>query len=411
MIFEKYKNTFFIACSQILKTFFLGTAFILLARQLGPSDFGNFVSVSALYCLVSPFVDMGLYHVNIQYYSQGHDIDSLFGASLQTVIILGLIFFPLAMAVSSLIFDISFVSLFLLGTQILLIEKIFPIANSLLVCVSKYNSFSVIEILQGFLRLLAVFILYLTDGGVVLWSVFYLAQGLILTSGLSIWLFKKFKIKKCDLHHIISRTNVGKNYLSASLLEIGLQEFDRILVNKISGPVIAGFYGAVMRINNFAMVPINAFFVTVYKQYFDQGRKKEYFALRHAIDTIKKSMLASVIIGLGIVVSIPIIIYLLGPEYAPIKNVLIISAFIPVSYSATQPLLDSLSGTGNQKSRILIMGFIVSLNLVFLTTLLPRYNILGAVISIMLSRLFILPFYYIFIRKHSSEWTAANSSE
>lgn len=406
-LFEKLgfdQNSIFVGLSQLAKIFFIGVSFILLSRHLGPAQFGDFISISALFYLFSPIVDLGLYHVNVKLYSEDEEIKFLLSGSIFTIAILSIVIAPLAIVIGSLIFPEKLLIIALLALDILLVEKFMQVAHSLMVCKALFRHYAIVETLHGMLRLSAVLLLLYFDGALILWVTLFLFHNLIINLSLLIWAINKFQFQRCSLTHLWNRFLIGKDYLFSTILEISLLEFDRIIVNRVIGSVESGIYGAVMRINNFSMVPINALFITNYSHYFSKGKRRKALGLRHGFRLIKKSLFVSVFIYILVLFFKDSISELLGPEYSGVSEVLAYSALLPIVYSFTQPFLDVLNGTGNQKIRVKILSIVLLINISLLIILLPTYAIFGALISIATSRLLIVPLFFIYKFKNLEAW-------
>ncbi len=387
--------------SQFFRLVFTGASFFLLSRHLGPEQFGNFISISALFYLFSPLVTFGLYDVNVKRASCQQTPAALLSASLITIALLSALVLPIALIVGNQVFQVDFVIILALALTIIIAEKAMPIAHSIFVVTSRFGTYAIIEILQGVLRLFAVLILLAIDGDLIMWTLLFLGYSLVLSLGFIIWALATFGLKRNPVAELIQRMSIGKGFLLATLLETAVLELDRVIVNKHSGASASGIYGAVMRINNFALMPINAYFITVYKQYFSKGQKRKALALRHALKVIRNSLIIAIIIFVSLIVFRQAIEQLLGPEYQGVASILVISALIPLVYAITQPLLDALSGTNHQNVRVSILAIVLTVNISLLMLLLPHFEALGAVLSVILSRLFILPLFvgYRFINK------------
>jgi O-antigen/teichoic acid export membrane protein len=389
---EKNSGSLWLVLAQLIKVAFNGAAFFMVARQLGPADFGGFIALSAIFGIVAPIADFGLYHVNIQKHAQGDAIGGLIGASLITVIVGFLVLIIPATLFSVYYLKAELYTVLFVGLTLLFAEKAFAITNSILVCTGNFKIFSRVEVAQGFFRLCGCFILVYLDGRLWHWALINLIQTLCIALILIYLVLRVYRVKLPSLYQLKDRFASGKSYVISTLLDVGVQEADRLILAKIAGNSIVGQYGAVMRINNFATIPLNAILLTSYKGFFTSGAGGLKSSFSYAITVIKKTLPVSFVIAVCIILFSPLIIYLLGDQFSGIKSVLMLSAFIPVVLSITQPLLDALTGAGMQRLRIKIQLLSLILNVVLLYLITPLFGIFGAVASIIVSRLIIVPF-------------------
>ena len=378
-----------LVASQGVKVVLNGVSFFLLARQLGVVDFGWFITISALCTLLAPVVDMGLFQVNLKRHAQGEGVAHLIGASIQSIIVMSLVVVPLCLAFATMLFDFTFLFLIFVAIEILVFEKILLLLNSLFACEKRFGDYSRLEILHSTLRFFVVILLWLLDGKKELWGWLFFLHGAALCLVGLLWLRRIVNLEFSPWNEVFERIKEGFYFLISTVFEVAMQELDRIIVARLAGVSHVGVYGAIMRINNMVLIPINSYYITVNKDIYDL---KEV-ASRWESSLIKKIVVRSFFISLFLAVLLllasPFFVMLLGADYAQIEDYIYLSVMLPIAYALAQPLLDGLSARGFQKQRNFIVGASLFLNIAMMYFLVPIYQTGGAIFSILVARFFV----------------------
>lgn len=390
----------YVTASQLVKSLMLAVAFLLLARSLGAEEFGYFVSITAFFSIISPLIDFGLFNVNVKYLTDGLSERFVRDDSMRIIALGFSVAGILSIVVSLFIFDLPWLTVVLMGLQILLLEKTYIILRAYMIYREMFFHYSVLEVVQSGVKLVSVLLFQFAFSGINEWAVVSFVFTAVLAVFVQLVVYRLMKRDEGGRAGLFERLRFGWGFVASSFFETFTQEVDKILILMLLGPVQVGVYGVLMRVNNMALIPVGAYFTTVYKQYFELAKTSSYDSYRHGLKV------AAVAGGFALVISATafllqdIIVILVGEQYQSIRDYIILSLFIPVVFAITQPYFDVLSSCDLQKHRVRIAFFSLIVNLILLPVFSSLWGLTGAVLSIVFSRLTIIVQFYFYSYKN-----------
>ncbi len=389
---------------------------VILARQLGPSDFGLFSAALATVTLLTPIAGFGIAQYWLKVFGQeGWDAERWLPA---TFIFVGIcVTFTLVGLVGWAFIgphDKTMRLLLLVLSLCLIGQVMVELVSSKFQLEEKYIFLSLWQLLPHLLRFLLVALLaiwYVDFMNVQFAAFAYAAVSmfLIALAGVQLW---KMIAGGVDLKgHVRDGTNGHEQSLMirtvfieawpfglAGLLYMIYFQSGIIFVKYINGPEAAGIYNVAFTIMMATYLLPNVIFqkflLPKIHRWANHDRKRFYHVYR-------KGNISMLILGLiamcSIWLSAPSIIYFLfGDKYDEaifLLNILAVSCpvyFVAISIGST------LATQEHMKKRVKYMGIVAIFNIVLNLVLLPIFGVAGAAVSVLLSNLALLIMYYRF---------------
>ena len=396
---------------------------VILARKLGPSDFGTFSAALATTNLLGPLAGFGIAAYWLKVFGEeGWRATRWLEGSFKFVILSTLI--VLFLLVSWAILgpnDTLTTALLLILTTYILGQVAVELVSSKLQLEEHYMSLAFWQFLPHFLRLLLIIVLIFTiTNSLSPEAVAYAYGGISLLFLLigSVFLFQMYQgnfslaghkntkepIEKNDLNH------PGMLYVAAQSWPFGLAgifyliyfQSDIILLKYLSSAESAGIYNVAFVI----MAAVYLFPSAIYQKFMlpkihrwaHHERERFYYIYR--IGNIW--MLGS---GLGTMLILWIIVpwaipFLFGPEYHDaIMLLIILSSAVPVRFLATS-IGSTLVTQDHMRKKVKYMGIVALLNIMLNIILIPVFGVIGAAITTIFSDIVLLLLYYAASKKY-----------
>ena len=381
-------NSLITMIGQLFKALFQGLAFVLVAKTLGASDFGIFVSILAICSLLSPFVDFGGYNLVVKRISHGERIDKVIGESIGVLVSAAPIFIIMLCLLTSSIYNYPIFLAVFIGFTALFFDKLISIFIALNISRDSFKIVAVIEIIASAIRLVFAFLLYVMQGDVLIWVFLLFLNGLITV--LVIYYLIKSEFKQFSIFRPTYKLlRIGMPFVWNQVGYNANQDFDKICLSKISGSEIAGIYAAAMRVLNIALIPIYAFYMAAYSRYFKASHAGEN-AFQHALKMVVPSFFIGIVTSLIVFLAAPYVPLILGAEYQDAVELIKIAVIIPIIQTLANPFADTLSGYGKQTIRVYILFAALFVNITLNILLIPEYEARGALAATIVSHIVFL---------------------
>lgn len=354
-------------------------AFVLIARVLGASELGAFSAILAVVLMLSPFVDYGAYGLIVQDVTSGIPTSRAVGNSL----ILTTLALPLALMVVAFLKDL------LLGHQSW--QIVLPLAVTAFVGIKLYNvcravlvahrlmfNGAMLEILNGTSYLAAVLAAMFLDAGLEEWVWIYCIHSLTVGILGLILICIKWGIPDWSIGEVIKRFRLGIHFAIGGAVNTAYNDLDKTMLARLSTLEATGVYTAAHRFTSMLMVPLMAFVSALYPRMFAAGRTGLCSARAIARRAVPVALAYSALAGVAVWWGAPIIVDLLGEDFADGVPALRMFTLLLVIQAVAVLFADALSGSGYQhirsSSQVLALCLNVALNLVAI----PRYGWAGA---------------------------------
>jgi O-antigen/teichoic acid export membrane protein len=375
------RDTGHLAIGQTLRLAIQAAYFVLIARVLGPENYGAFVAVVALAGILTPFSGLGTTNLFVKNVRSGKRTAGLcWGNGLAASTASGTAFGALVVAVNYLFhLRMPFWLVVAVCISDLVLLRVTELASFGFAAVDRMKENAIQNITGSLPRLVGIAVLSVWWRPVTLqrWALVYLLASLLSTlyalqRAHSLWGAPKFKWSA--LREDVTEGVYFSIGTSAATI---YNDIDKVMLGKISFAA-AGIYAAAYRIIDVSLTPVRSLASAAYPHFFRKGLDGMGAAHDYANRQIKRSLLYSVGLFAALSLCAPLLPQVLGSHYAETALALRWLAFIPMLRSVHVFLADSLSGAGFQGLRCAIQVAIAIVNVVLNLAFLPKYGWLGA---------------------------------
>jgi O-antigen/teichoic acid export membrane protein len=364
--------------------------FILIARAIGPSEYGIFVSIMALVGILSPYASWGSGNILVKYTSRDPSLfGKYWGAAIATTIMSSFVLALVAIVLTKAILPASFNFWFVLNIALaeLLFARLVYISAQAFQAFERLDITAQIYILFSAARLLCtmLFINAPVPFTAKSWAYFYLGSTILSVLPVLFWVYRILGWGKISLLPMIPEMKEGF-YFSLGFSSQGFyNDVDKTLLARISGNEVSGIYSVAYRMIDVAFVPVSALLNSTYARFFQHGQS--------GVIKTKKFAIKLLPIGLGYTILAAIILFYLSPFIPKIigekytETTDVVYWLLPLLALKTSHYLfsDVLTGTGYQGVRSGIQIVIAVLNLSLNLLLIPLYGWHGAAWSSLIS--------------------------
>jgi len=360
---------------------------IILARYLGPENYGKYSFATSICFIFMVFSDFGMDDLLVRDISADRSMaDRSFGASLvvktfMAVVSIALLWFTLSlmhyskeMIIYSMVFAIHIIFI----VQINTINSIFR-ANERM----EYSA--CIIIINGILGLSFISCLvYLNQS--LLFIIFSRVVVFSLSFLISLYLITKVITRPNFNFNVSFLIEIAKKsfpFLTIGLINTLTLKFDILMLSKMKGEVYVGYYAAAANDLFFSLFIIPGTVTTVVYPIFSRQYRNAKNNLRESINfTIKLLTIIGVPLCIGaFILADQIIYFLFGPQYQNSIIVLRIIAFAISFMFIREPFGFGIAAIGKEKMLMWMNFLSLVLNIMLNIILIPLYSHVGAAIT------------------------------
>ncbi|BDG26757.1 polysaccharide biosynthesis protein [Thermus thermophilus] len=359
--------------------------FVLLARILGPEQYGAFVGVAALIMVLSPFASWGSGNILIKHASRDPGLfKKYWGAALATTLASGGALTGLAFLLSGFVF--TWETALALALPIALGDlvgiRLADVSGQAFQSRERLSRTSAIWALISAARLLGVLVLYaLPEASAAQWALLYAGSGLLAGALGVAWVTRELGLGPLSLGPMRGEWREGFYFAISLAAQGAYNDLDKTLLSRFVSDVVAGGYAAAYRVLDAAFVPMRALLYATYPRFFREGKKGLGGSWAFALRLLPWGLAAG---GLGTALALglaPFLPILLGPEYALSAAVLPLLAPILLFRALHYLAADALTGAGYQGLRSAVQVGVAFLNLGLNLWWIPLFGWRGAVWS------------------------------
>ena len=390
--------------------------FIIIARCLGPGQYGAFIAATALTAVMSPFVGLGYGSLLIKNVSRDRRLFAEYwGNGLMMTLVSGSILTFLAMGVCRLVLprSIPMQVIILLSVSDLIFMKLLDMAAWAFQSVERLSGNAQLNVLASLTRLIGIagLALAVSHPGVLAWSAVYVAGSIVAALVAVAWVTFSLGKPKLALRRIPGESVEGF-YFSVSLAAVTIyNDIDKAMVARLATLEAAGVYAAAYRLIDVAVIPVRALLCAAYPSFFRVGKEGLGATIRHSRRLLVRIVPYSLFAFLALLVGAPLVPHILGHQYADITAALRWLALLPVLKTLHYFIADALTGAGHQRTRTLTQVGVAAFNILINLWLIPAYGWRGAAWSSLASDgLLALSMWFIVTLLHRRDRSACGPS-
>ncbi|PAE09587.1 hypothetical protein CHI12_01110, partial [Terribacillus saccharophilus] len=361
--------------------------FFLFAKLLGVEDFGIYSAVFALVSVAAPFSGLGYGNILIKEKSEKDNSINLNFSNAAFVLKLCAIFLSAFLVVITYFIFGNVVSIYfviLLCINELFFQRYLELMGQCYIAIERMQHTATIFITSSLTRLIPLSALPFVENKLITWVYIY-----------SILLFLVTLIFRIRLKSVIVKSKHSnkkiKNDLKESIyFSIGLSsqniynDIDKTILGKLGTFEFVGLYSMAYKIVDVTFFPAKAVLGTTYPKFFKLGSYGGRATLKLTSILALSLFIYSIIASIIILISKPLILFVLGDSYNSLYNILPFLLLIPILRSLHYPVADAITGMGHQKVRSFIQIGIAIFNLVISVILIrldQRLVVLSSLVS------------------------------
>ncbi len=395
------KNTSYLTFALIIQKVISFTYFALLARNLGPDNLGKYYFAISFTAIISIFIDIGLTNVLTREVAKNNkDASNLLGTVV--AIKIPLAFFSILFA----FIVINFMNYDILTRQLVYLSIICMVLDSFTAtffAVSRgfhnliYESIASV-VFQIIVMVVGLFAIYSGK------SLCYVMMALVLASIFnfifsSIIVNKKIKVKiklLYDFRLIKTMLKISIPFALFGIFQKIYMYLDSVLLSILAGNKYVGYYQVAFKIIFALQILPMAFVASLYpamSDYWINNKKQLSISFERAINYL---IIISLPITIGTVAIADKIVLVFKNQFQasilPMQIIMFSLMFIFINF----PIGSLLNACDKQKQNTINMGVVVVFSIILNLILIPRFNAIGASITVLVTNILmsVLGFFY-----------------
>ncbi len=384
------KEASWLLIAKLFNVFVQAAYFIIIARVLGPENYGSFIGITALASLVFPFVALGTEHVLLQKVAVKPQLFfTYWGNSLFILLVSGAFLSIVCLLISPIFFTdkISLITITLIIMADLIFLGVIDLSIKALMSVYLAKKTSQLIVFTTCGKFLAALSLaaFFENPSIETWAILYTGTYMTISILAIIIVNRLIGVPKPKFSSLIATIKQGFFFSIGTSANNINANLDKTMLASMAGLQATGIYGSAYRFIEVGKVPIISLFGASYTRFFKYGESGIQNTLKFAKKLLPLLVAYSIICVLGYHIFAPWIPYVLGAEYQDAIAVLLWLSPLP-AISAFQLLAaDSLTGAGYQRARSIIQIGAAILNISLNIWLIPLYSWKGAAWATLIS--------------------------
>ncbi len=384
------KEASWLLIAKLFNVFVQAAYFIIIARVLGPENYGSFIGITALASLVFPFVALGTEHVLLQKVAVKPQLFfTYWGNSLFILLVSGAFLSIVCLLISPILFTdkISLITIALIIIADLIFLSVIDLSIKALMSVYLAKKTSQLIVFTTCVKLLAALSLaaFFENPSIETWAILYTGTYMTISILAIIIVNRLIGVPKPKFSSLIATIKQGFFFSIGTSANNINANLDKTMLASMAGLQATGIYGSAYRFIEVGKVPIISLFGASYTRFFKYGESGIQNTLKFAKKLLPLLVGYSIICVLGYHIFAPWIPYVLGAEYQDAIAVLLWLAPLPAIFAFQLLAADSLTGAGYQRSRSIIQIGAAILNVSLNIWLIPLYSWKGAAWATLIS--------------------------
>jgi O-antigen/teichoic acid export membrane protein len=377
------RNASWMLVGQGFKVLIQALYFTIMARSLGPQNYGAFVGVVGLVGIVSPFASMGSGYLLIKNVARDeYQFRKNWGSALMTIFLSASILFGVVTLISRFVLPASIPIrlVMMVATADLFGTSISDNCGHAFIAFERMKWTAWINVLLSALRLVAAIILAAVHAHPTAsqWGELYLVSTTIVVFLALLLVIVKLGTPTFGLSRSAAEIREGFYFSVTQSAQTIYNDIDKTMLARLSTLEATGIYGAAYRIVEVSFTPVAAVLIAAFPNFFRVGADGISAALRYVKPMIFQALGYAALVALGLWISAGIVPLILGQEYRLTVEALRWLAVLPLLKAVHSFLADALTGTGHQALRTAITASVAVFNVLVNIWVIPAYSWRGA---------------------------------
>lgn len=376
------KNTLWVMLGNGLKLIIQAAYFIIIARSLGPEQYGAFVAVVAIAAILSPFVGLGTSNLIIRNVVQDQTaFSSSWGNGLFITIVSGLCGLALISSCRFLLpRSIPWAILLLVASSDLILGRLTDLCAFAFGAMERFRATAQINVYSSLARLIGLLVLVsiIHHPSAEQWAVVYLAATTVVTVGSVTAVFATLGKPSLALPQLRRDLLEGFYYSAGQSAQSVYNDIDKTMLARLGDLSATGIYGAAYRLIDVSLVPVKSVLSAAYPGCFRAGQEGISGSIKYMRRLLPKPVGFAIVIVFSLFFFAPVLPHILGKEYTNAVMALRWLALLPFLKTFHFFFADALTGAGYQGIRTMIQFLVAGVNVLVNLWIIPAYSWRGA---------------------------------
>lgn len=353
--------------------------FLLVARALGPHDYGMVASVFALLVVFGAFAGWGSDHLMIRAVTAAPErFPDYFGNALVMTAVTVLPLSLLVFGIETVTVGMAVLPFAAFAVGELFFTRLFAGVIGCFMAFERGGDLLVVNALFSLTRLAACVGAILLSRPLTLeiWSEWYLAA--VALSGIAVTLYAVWRLGPPRWYVARHEIGLGFHFCLYYMADAAVRDIDKPTVAYFAGASAAGIYTAAFRIVDAVSMPLRALAATFYARFFHHGHGGVESSFRFALKVLPLTVGYALFAGLVLIFGADFLPLLLGEKFRAAVPVTGTLALLPVLWGLTAIGGDILTSIGRQGTRAFAMVGLSLSPVLLSAVLVPRFGVLGA---------------------------------
>jgi O-antigen/teichoic acid export membrane protein len=357
--------------------------FVMIARSLGPAQYGAFVGVAALIAALSPFAALGIGAVLVKNVSRDR---GSFRESLGNAILiasgLGLSLLILVCSASPFILSakVPLALVLLVGVSDLILGGLVSLAGLAFQAFEMLGKTAQLTAIQSGLRAVGALVMLVSfsNPSAVSWAVLYLGTSSLAAAYALMVVFRRWGYPRFALSRLRSEIVEGFSFSIGASSAALYNNIDKTLLVRLGTLSAAGFYAIAYRVLDLAFQPVGALQASAFSKFFQHGSGGITHSVRYARRLLSIGAGYGIFAGGAIFFGAPLFPYIFGRQFAGSVEVLRWLSPLVFFRAAHYCYSNAMTGADFQGLRSSIQVGVAVLNVALNLWLIPSYSWRGA---------------------------------
>ena len=364
-----------------------GIQFLIVARTLGPHEFGKVAGILAITGALLPFSGLGSANTMVMHLARGSkEASLLYGNALFACLFTGAL---LTLSTTGITLAISDTQGLWLCTLVfciseLVVTKLVDISQHAFLGLEKHAIASRFLLVQSLFRLGGALVLTIMFQAptALQWACVHLAAGAVAAVLVVAYTRRQTGHLWLGIRRLCDDIRTGVFFsLGLSARSVYMDIDKAVLAHQVSLSV-NGAYTAAFRLVFMATTPLTAGLLAIQAKMYRAGAED---GLKKTTAIAKKAIVAGVaygaFVGMALYLFAPLLPYVLGVKYTQSVTMLQALAFLPIPLFVQSALSDALAAANFQRARSFVQISVAGLSFVLNTVLISHLSWKGAVIA------------------------------
>lgn len=365
--------------------------FLLLARLVGPSEYGAIAGSLALVLTIGPFATLGADKLVVRDTATAPEAAPaalaaglttvVGGAAIATVVLVGVHDFVLPQVPLALLLGLAVAELVGNASMSCCVGSRFATGNA--------RAGGLTMVTRSMAKIAAVVIFALTDGrDPVRWAMLYASLSLITAVVETTWAFAQVGRPSLVGYRPLAHAREGLPYSANVTATIAQNDVDKTLLVRSGFAQEAGLYSVAYRLATIAWLPLLAVLQSTFPRFFEIGDNDGLPGTARLARRLAKPMAVYALVACVVLVAgAPLIPLLVGEQYRGSVPLLMLLAPLALFKVAQYAPSDALTGAGRQGTRTACIIASTVLNVAINLMFIPRYGLAAALVATFLAEL------------------------